>query len=70
LTNGINQLFQICRSILPIQTETVVKNLPHQEVEIVNMENGQTPALGEAGEICFRGYHITLPCRYRPIISA
>jgi fatty-acyl-CoA synthase len=40
------------------RTETVGKNLPHQEVKIVNMENGQTLPLGEAGEICFRGYHI------------
>jgi fatty-acyl-CoA synthase len=40
------------------RTETVGKNLPHQEVKIVDMENGQTIPHGEAGEICFRGYHI------------
>jgi fatty-acyl-CoA synthase len=40
------------------RVETVGKNLPHQEVKIVNLENGQTVALGESGEICFRGYHI------------
>jgi len=40
------------------RTETVGKNLPHQEVKIVNLENGKTVPLGEAGEICFRGYHI------------
>ena len=40
------------------RTETVGKNLPHQEVKIINTENGQTVALGEIGEICFRGYHI------------
>lgn len=40
------------------RTETVGKNLPHQEVKIVNLENGKTVPLGEPGEICFRGYHI------------
>ena len=37
---------------------TVGHNLPHQEVKIVNTETGATVALGEIGEICFRGYHI------------
>ena len=40
------------------RTETVGRNLPHQEVKIVNVDNGKTVALGEVGEICFRGYHI------------
>jgi fatty-acyl-CoA synthase len=40
------------------RTETVGKNLPHQEVKIVSVETGETVALGEIGEICFRGYHI------------
>jgi len=40
------------------RTGTVGRNLPHQEVKIVNIENGETVALGEVGEICFRGYHI------------
>ncbi|MGB5278829.1 MAG: fatty acid CoA ligase family protein [Gammaproteobacteria bacterium] len=40
------------------RTETVGKNLPHQEVKIVNTETGATVPLGEIGEICFRGYHI------------
>ena len=40
------------------RTKTVGKNLPHQEVKIVHLENGQTVPLGESGEICFRGYHI------------
>jgi fatty-acyl-CoA synthase len=40
------------------RTGTVGRNLPHQEVKIVNIENGATVALGEVGEICFRGYHI------------
>ena len=34
---------------------TVGRNLPHQEVKIVNTETGATVPLGE---ICFRGYHI------------
>ncbi|WP_455218702.1 AMP-binding protein, partial [Kaarinaea lacus] len=38
--------------------ETVGKNLPHQEVKVVNISSGETVALGETGEICFRGYHI------------
>ncbi len=40
------------------RTETVGTNLPHQEVKIVNSSTGQTVALGEIGEICFRGYHV------------
>ena len=40
------------------RTETVGRNLPHQEVKIVDTETGQTVLLGEIGEICFRGYHI------------
>jgi fatty-acyl-CoA synthase len=42
------------------RTETVGKNLPHQEVKIVDLESGQTVPLGEPGEICFRGYHIMI----------
>jgi len=38
--------------------ETVGHNLPHQEVKVVDTESGQTLALGEIGEVCFRGYHI------------
>jgi len=40
------------------RTETVGRNLPHQEVKIINVETGSTVALGEIGEICFRGYHV------------
>ncbi len=40
------------------RTETVGRNLPHQEVKIVDTESGATVPLGEIGEICFRGYHI------------
>jgi len=40
------------------RTETVGKNLPHQEVKVVAIETGQTLVLDEVGEICFRGYHI------------
>ena len=41
-----------------IPTETVGRNLPHQEVKVVNIDSGRTVTLGEIGEICFRGYHI------------
>jgi len=40
------------------RTETVGKNLPHQEVKIVSTDSGETVPLGEIGEICFRGYHV------------
>ena len=40
------------------RTQTVGKNLPHQEVKIVDVETGATVLLGKIGEICFRGYHI------------
>jgi fatty-acyl-CoA synthase len=40
------------------RTQTVGRNLPHQEVKIVDVETGSTLPLGEIGEICFRGYHI------------
>jgi fatty-acyl-CoA synthase len=40
------------------RTETVGRNLPHQEVKVVNTETDATVPLGEIGEICFRGYHI------------
>ncbi|MFC1747592.1 fatty acid CoA ligase family protein [Pseudomonadota bacterium] len=40
------------------RTETVGRNLPHQEVKIVHIERGDTVPLGEEGEICFRGYHV------------
>ena len=40
------------------RTETVGTNLPHQEVKIVDVETDKTVAIGETGEICFRGYHI------------
>jgi fatty-acyl-CoA synthase len=40
------------------RTETVGTNLPHQEVKVVDTASGRTVAIGEVGEICFRGYHI------------
>ena len=43
---------------IELRTETVGKNLPHQEVKIVATDTGATVPLGEIGEICFRGYHI------------
>ncbi len=38
--------------------ETVGRNLPHQEVKIIDTGTGRTVALGTIGEICFRGHHI------------
>ncbi|WP_299019456.1 AMP-binding protein [uncultured Photobacterium sp.] len=40
------------------RTETVGKNLPHQEVKVVDLQTGAKVSLGEVGEICFRGYHL------------
>jgi len=40
------------------RTMTVGRNLPHQEVKVVDTETGATVPLGAIGEICFRGYHI------------
>jgi fatty-acyl-CoA synthase len=40
------------------RTTTVGTNLPHQEVKVVDTGDGSTVAIGEIGEICFRGYHI------------
>lgn len=37
---------------------TVGKNLPHQEVKVVDLDSGQTVPLRQTGEICFRGYHV------------
>ena len=40
------------------RTQTVGRNLPHQEVKVVDVESRRTLACGEIGEICFRGHHI------------
>jgi len=40
------------------RVQTVGRNLPHQEVKIVDLDTGATVALGEVGEICFRGHHV------------
>ncbi|MEM4657640.1 MAG: AMP-binding protein [Candidatus Methanosuratincola sp.] len=40
------------------RTETVGRNLPHQEVKVVDISTGRTVPLGIVGEICFRGYHV------------
>jgi fatty-acyl-CoA synthase len=40
------------------RVETVGTNLPHQEVKVVDVKSRATVAIGEIGEICFRGYHI------------
>lgn len=40
------------------RTETVGRNLPHQEVKVVDVKSGATLPRGESGEVCFRGYHV------------
>jgi fatty-acyl-CoA synthase len=40
------------------RTETVGTNLPHQEVKVVDVKTGAMVAVGEVGEVCFRGYHV------------
>lgn len=40
------------------RTATVGRNLPHQEVKVVDTRSGNTLPLGETGEVCFRGYHV------------
>lgn len=40
------------------RTETVGRNLPYQEVKVINIETGATVPLGQPGEICFRGYNL------------
>ena len=40
------------------RTQTVGRNLPHQEVKVVSTEDGDTLPVGEQGEVCFRGYHV------------
>lgn len=40
------------------RTETVGRNLPHQEVKVVDIDSGRTLPVSGIGEICFRGYHI------------
>ena len=40
------------------RTQTVGRNLPHQEVKVVDTETGRTVPTGTVGEICFRGYHV------------
>ena len=49
---------------------TVGKNLPHQEVKIINTDTGKTVDLGEVGEICFRGYHIMKEYYQSPEVTA
>ncbi|MFA5922218.1 MAG: AMP-binding protein [Methylococcaceae bacterium] len=40
------------------RTKTVGRNLPHQEVKIIDIAGDQTVSLGQVGEVCFRGYHL------------
>lgn len=43
---------------MELRTQTVGKNLAHQEVKIVDPGSGAVLPLENVGEICFRGYHI------------
>lgn len=43
---------------MDLRTQTVGRNLPHQEVKIVDPDSGRTLTLGAVGEVCFRGYHV------------
>jgi len=43
---------------ISLRTQTVGRNLPHQEVKVVDPDNGATQVLSQVGEICFRGYHV------------
>ncbi len=40
------------------RTLTVGRNLPHQEVKVVDSASGRCLPMGEIGEVCFRGYHV------------
>jgi fatty-acyl-CoA synthase len=43
---------------LQIRLETVGRNLPHQEVKLIDPDSGVTVPAGVSGEVCFRGYHV------------
>lgn len=43
---------------LTIRLESVGRNLPHQEVKLIDPDNGATVPQGVTGEVCFRGYHV------------
>ncbi len=40
------------------RTQTVGRNLPHQEVKVVDVQSRKTMPIGDIGEVCFRGHHI------------
>jgi fatty-acyl-CoA synthase len=43
---------------LEVRLETVGRNLPHQEVKLIDPDSGVTVSVGTVGEVCFRGYHV------------
>jgi len=43
---------------MELRIETVGRNLPHQEVKIIDVDSRRTVRIGGVGEICFRGYHV------------
>jgi fatty-acyl-CoA synthase len=52
------------------RTQTVGKNLPHQEVKILDIAGNQTVPIGEIGEVCFRGYHLMRGYANKPEATA
>ncbi|MBU1233924.1 MAG: AMP-binding protein, partial [Proteobacteria bacterium] len=52
------------------RTETVGRNLPHQEVKVVDTANNEVVKPGITGEICFRGYHLMLGYYRNPEATA
>ena len=52
------------------RTQTVGKNLPHQEVKILDIAGNQTVPMGHIGEVCFRGYHLMLGYADKPEATA
>jgi fatty-acyl-CoA synthase len=43
---------------IEIRVGTVGKVMPHQEQKIIDPETGRILPCGEAGELCYRGYHV------------
>lgn len=52
------------------RTETVGRNLPHQEVKVIDTASNEIVKPGISGEICFRGYHIMLGYYRNPEATA
>jgi len=46
------------RELLKTRVSTVGSVTPHEEIKIMDLNDGKIVPRGEQGEICFRGYHI------------